>query len=251
MYSPYNDALSLLASSAVIIALNIVFGVLALAGAIVLMFTVFSKKKEGSYTGFMGWLYDFVHFKVLTLDTILKICYLSTAIYLTLSSFLQFANGGTGLVIFLVQISLGNVAARIVYELFQLLIIIARNTNEITKKMGGKDSGFREEMPRFEKKPAPVQPVQYQQTPVQPVAPVQQAFVQPVAPVQQAPVIPVPVVEAPIAEVPAAPVVAVPVAEAPAAPVQTEAPKGSFCPNCGTHNQTGAVFCKQCGTKIG
>ena len=37
--------------------------IVAIIGGICLYFTVFSDKNKGKYTGFMGWLYDFVKFK--------------------------------------------------------------------------------------------------------------------------------------------------------------------------------------------
>ena len=60
MYSDYG-ANTLLAtpkvtSSAVWI---IISAVLAIVGGIVLYFTFLSKKNEGKFTGFLGWVYDF------------------------------------------------------------------------------------------------------------------------------------------------------------------------------------------------
>lgn len=111
---------------------TIVAFILAIIGGIVLYFTVFSKQNEKKYKGFMAWLYDFVTFKKLMLETILKVLYIVTALFITLSSF---ALVSVNFVTFLLYLIVGNVLARIVYEFSLLMITICKNTTEMNKKL--------------------------------------------------------------------------------------------------------------------
>lgn len=106
--------------------------ILAIVGGLVVYFVFLSKKNEGKFTGFLGWLYDFLSFKKMTLEAILKVTYLMVAIYITLSSF---ALIGTSFIAFLVQLIVGNVITRLVYEFSLILLVICRNTTEINKKL--------------------------------------------------------------------------------------------------------------------
>ena len=110
--------------------------VLAIIGGIVLYFTFLSKKNEGKYTGFWGWMYDFLSFKKMVIENILKIVYLMIAIFITLSSFAVISVSFLSFIIYLV---VGNLIARICYELFLVVLIICRNTTEINKKLTNKE----------------------------------------------------------------------------------------------------------------
>ena len=106
--------------------------VVALIGGICLYFTVFSDKKEKSYTGFMGKLYEFVKFKKMYITTILKVSYLISAIFITLSSFSLISTSFVG---FLLTLLLGNLMLRVVYEFSLVLLSIHENVSEINKKI--------------------------------------------------------------------------------------------------------------------
>ncbi len=110
--------------------------ILAIVGGILVYFLFLSKKNEGKFTGFLGWLYDFLSFKKMFLETLLKVTYLIFAIYITLYSFVLI---GTSFLAFLLTLILGNVIIRVIYEFSLILLVICRNTTEIaknTKKAG-------------------------------------------------------------------------------------------------------------------
>ena len=65
----------------------VISAILAVIGGIVLYFTFLSKKNEGKFTGFLGWMYDFLTFKKMMIENLLKILYLIAAIFITLGSF--------------------------------------------------------------------------------------------------------------------------------------------------------------------
>lgn len=110
--------------------------ILAVVGGILIYFLFLSKKNEEKFKGFVGWLYDFLSFKKMFMEALLKITYLIVALYITLSSF---ALIGSNFIGFLAMLIIGNVVARLVYEFSLLLLVICRNTTEINKKLSKKD----------------------------------------------------------------------------------------------------------------
>lgn len=104
--------------------------VLAIVGGILVYFLFLSKKNEGKFTGFLGWLYDFLSFKKMFLEALLKVTYLILAFYVTLSSFALIGSSFLG---FLITLVLGNVVVRVIYEFSLLLLVICRNTTDIAK----------------------------------------------------------------------------------------------------------------------
>lgn len=139
MYSSYysKNLLSSSNSAASASVWIIVSIILAIIGGILIYFLFLSKKNEGKFNGFVGWLYDFLSFKKMFMEALLKITYLIVALYITLSSF---ALIGTSFIAFLAMLIIGNVVARLVYEFSLLLLVICRNTTEINKKLSNKDN---------------------------------------------------------------------------------------------------------------
>ncbi len=104
--------------------------ILAIIGGFLVYFLFLNRKNEIKFTGFFGWLYDFLSFKKMFLESLLKITYLVFAIYITLMSFPII---GSNFFEFLTFLLLGNIIVRIVYEFFLILLVICRNTTEIAK----------------------------------------------------------------------------------------------------------------------
>ena len=123
----YTTAASSAVDSAVWLIVSLI---LAVIGGILIYFLFLSKKNEGKFTGFLGWLYDFLSFKKMFLETLLKITYLVFALYVTLSSFAMIGSNFFG---FLATLVLGNLVVRIIYEFSLILLVICRNTTEIAK----------------------------------------------------------------------------------------------------------------------
>lgn len=104
--------------------------ILAIVGGLLIYFLFLNKKNEGKFNGFLGWLYDFLSFKKMFLEALLKITYLIVALYVTLASFSLIA---VHFVAFLSTLVLGNVLVRVGYEFALLLLVICRNTTEMAK----------------------------------------------------------------------------------------------------------------------
>lgn len=114
----------------------IVSAILAVIGGILVYCLFLSKKNEGKFKGFVAWLYDFLSFKKMFLEIVLKVTYLMVAIFITLSSFALIGSSFLGFVLTLV---LGNIIARVCYEFSLVLLVICRNTTEINKKLSSKE----------------------------------------------------------------------------------------------------------------
>ena len=142
MYSSsyYSNSNNLLDSSSSVVGASvwiIISLILAVIGGILIYFLFLNKKNEGKFNGFVGWLYDFLSFKKMFMEALLKIIYLIVALFITLSSF---ASIGTNFIAFLLTLIVGNIIARLIYEFALILLIICRNTTEINKKLSKKDS---------------------------------------------------------------------------------------------------------------
>ena len=125
----------------------IVIGCLAAAVVVmaVLYCTFLSARNEGRFHGFAGWLYNFLNSKKLYFEPILRIVYLTVAIFLVLygifTIFMGFGSFGQNLVSGLIIIVAYNVVARLIYEFLLLIVSICRNLTELNRRMGGKPVG--------------------------------------------------------------------------------------------------------------
>ena len=148
MYNDFYDATTVTSSS---IDSNwlIISAILAVIGGIAAYIMFVSQKKEKKYTGFVSWLHDFLNFKKFFVDVILKVMYLITAIYITLSSFSYISYS---IATFFLMITLGNVVARIGYELVLMLITLVNNTSEINEKLGESKKNQEKLIPKTKKK---------------------------------------------------------------------------------------------------
>ena len=115
--------------------------VLAIVGGLLVYFLFLSKKNEGKFKGFVGWLYDFLSFKKMFMEALLKITLLIVLIFIKLSSF---AIIGTSFIGFIVYLVVGNLIARIIYEFSLILLVICRNTTEINKSLKGNTKSDKE-----------------------------------------------------------------------------------------------------------
>ena len=109
----------------------IISAILALVGGILVYVLFLNKKNEKKFTGFVKWLYDFLSFKTLTIEMLLKVFYLIGAIFITLGSF---AYIGTSALAFFGMLILGNLVLRVIYEGALLVILIYKNVKELNEK---------------------------------------------------------------------------------------------------------------------
>lgn len=121
----------------------IISAVLAIVGGITLYFTFLSKKNDNKFNGFLGWMYDFLTFKKMLIENILKIFYLIIAAFITVGS-LAFIS--VNFLLFVAILLLGNLSARIIYEFSLVLLLICRNTTEINVKLAKKTSTSEEKV---------------------------------------------------------------------------------------------------------
>ena len=110
---------------------TIIAAILAITGGILTYF-LFVKKEDKVNNKFLAWLKEFLSFKKLLLENILKVTYIILAIFVTLTSFNMISTSFVGFLLYLV---LGNILLRVIYESSLMIIMICRSTTEINKKM--------------------------------------------------------------------------------------------------------------------
>lgn len=106
----------------------------ALVGCFLVYF-MFVKKDKELKNPKLEWLRGFLRFDKMLIETILKITYIFSAIFLTLFSFTFFAFGFSGFLMCLGTIIFGNLGLRMIYEGALIIVMIWKNTNEIKKKV--------------------------------------------------------------------------------------------------------------------
>ena len=131
---------------------SIILVILALVAAIVTYVIFLSKKNENRFSGFVGWLYDFLSFRKLAVEAILIVLYIFAAILITvmgLFSLFQepYIIGGICIIIF------GNIILRILYEFLIIQILICKNTSDISKKLGKLTNSSTGSIPGFSDAP--------------------------------------------------------------------------------------------------
>ena len=102
--------------------------ILAICGGFVLYFTFLSPKNADKYTGFTKKLYDFLSFRMMSIEVVLKIAYLIIAIFITLSS-LTYISEDFG--VFITYLIVGNIIARVAFEGCILILMIYHRLGDI------------------------------------------------------------------------------------------------------------------------
>lgn len=102
-----------------------------ISGVLVYIFFL-SPKKENNLSPLLKCLKDFLNFDKMMIETILKIVYLISTIFVILTSF-NFIAYDFGL--FFLTLILGPIFIRLFYELILINICIWKNTTDINKKM--------------------------------------------------------------------------------------------------------------------
>ena len=113
-----------------------IWGIIALILAIVggtLIYFLFINNKTAPKGKFLTWLKDFLSFKIMWLEPILKIVYYISTIFTILISFSFLGAGGYGFLGFIICLVLGPVFVRIMYEAAIMFIMIWRNTRDIAE----------------------------------------------------------------------------------------------------------------------
>ena len=103
---------------------------LAIIGGILTYF-LFVRSKTEPKGKFTKWLKDFLSFKIMWIEPILKCVYYIATIATVLISFGFLGYGGAGVLMFFITLIFGPIAVRLVYEAAMMFIMIWRNTKDI------------------------------------------------------------------------------------------------------------------------
>lgn len=113
-----------------------VAAILSVIGGILVYF-LFVKSKKEPKGKFLKWLKDFLSFKIMWIEPILKVIYYIATIFVVLYSFVFFGMfnilGGMAFLCFLLTLILGPIAIRLAYEATMMFIMIWRNTRDISE----------------------------------------------------------------------------------------------------------------------
>ena len=108
----------------------IIDGILAIIGGILLYF-LFVKSKTEPKGKFAKWLKDFLSFRIMWIEPILKVAYYILTIGTILVSFGFLGYGVNGVLMFFITLIGGPIVIRIGYEATMMFIMIWRNTQDI------------------------------------------------------------------------------------------------------------------------
>ena len=106
--------------------------ILAIVGGILTYF-LFVKGKTEPKGKFAKWLKEFLSFKIMWLEPILKVVYYIATIFVILLSFSYISLGGYGFLMFILTLVFGPIIIRIGYEAAMMFIMIWRNTRDIAE----------------------------------------------------------------------------------------------------------------------
>lgn len=113
------------------VAWTIVAAILSIIGGI-LLYILFVNKKDKVENKYLAWIKEFLSFKKMLIEVILKVSYIIVAIFITLTSFNIISTSFLGFLLYLI---IGNIIARLIYEGSLILLMIWKNTSEINKKI--------------------------------------------------------------------------------------------------------------------
>ena len=121
----------------------IIAAILSIIGGILVYF-LFVKSKNNPKGKFAKWLKDFLGFKVMWLEPILKVVYYIATIFIVLYSFTFFSMiniiGGMAFLFFILTLVFGPILIRIAYEMTMMFVMIWHNTQEIADNTSKKSS---------------------------------------------------------------------------------------------------------------
>lgn len=110
-----------------------IWGIIALILAVIggiLTYFLFVKAKTDPKNKFLKWLKNFLAFKIMWLEIILKILYYTLTIFCILMSFSLIS---TSFIAFLMTLVVGPILIRFIYEFSMMFVMIWRNTADISK----------------------------------------------------------------------------------------------------------------------
>lgn len=95
-----------------------------------LVFFLFVKSSKKYVNKFVNWLKEFFNFRSILIENILKFSYLFLSIFITLSCFTLIRHN---IMLFFVAIFVYNISLRLFFEFLLSIIMIWKNTSEISR----------------------------------------------------------------------------------------------------------------------
>lgn len=132
-YNSYNISTGDIAGAGIWL---IIAAILSIVGG-VLVYFLFVKSNTAPKGKFCKWLKDFLSFKTMWIEIILKIFYYIATIFIALYSFVFLGAfntmGGAALLMFFLTLIVGPIIIRLIYEASIMFVMIWRNTKDIAE----------------------------------------------------------------------------------------------------------------------
>ncbi|HEX3021995.1 MAG TPA: zinc ribbon domain-containing protein [Lachnospiraceae bacterium] len=107
----------------------------SLIAALIVYFAFLSRRNSDRFTGFTGWIYEFLNFNRLILEGIFKILYLLITFFYVSAYVYIILHEDSNLMVNFIALIVGVVAIRIGYEFVLMVIMLCRNVSDINMKM--------------------------------------------------------------------------------------------------------------------
>ena len=133
--SPYSSYLTTTTATPAVSGEMGIWGIISLVLAIIggiLVYFLFVKSKTEAKGKFLKWLKEFLAFKTMWIEGIIKVTYYIMTIFIVLSSFGLISTSVLG---FFITLILGPIIIRLIYEASIMFVMIWKNTADINKKM--------------------------------------------------------------------------------------------------------------------
>ncbi|HEX3077337.1 MAG TPA: hypothetical protein VHQ24_10790, partial [Lachnospiraceae bacterium] len=99
----------------------------SLVAALLVYFSFLSRRNSDRFTGFSGWLYDFLNFNRLILEGFFKILYLLVTFFYVSAYIYVILHDESDFIVNVIVLIIGVVAIRIGYEFILMVIMLCRN----------------------------------------------------------------------------------------------------------------------------
>ena len=125
--------------------ITILSAVLSVVGTVLIFIFILPGDKRAGLPKFGKWIHDFLNFKSLVVEAVLKFLYILSTLFVILDGFFTIFTtnymGQNNALQGLLTMIFGPIAVRLAFELLMLLILLVKNVMAINRRLSGEDVG--------------------------------------------------------------------------------------------------------------
>ena len=125
--------------------ITILSAVLSVVGTVLIFIFILPGDKRAGLPKFGKWIHDFLNFKSLVVEAVLKFLYILSTLFVILDGFFTIFTtnymGQSNALQGLLTMIFGPIAVRLAFELLMLLILLVKNVMAINRRLSGEDVG--------------------------------------------------------------------------------------------------------------